>query len=173
VEIASIDEGIHIDSSDEHPANADSPRNQTLQPSSKITSEIPEAKKQDLEIVSIEEGICIDRRARQPANAALPNVETRQSDVKVTETIDWQSEKQPPAIDSIAWSIIISLSFPRYRIKTASPESTTKSPDTRKNRFPSSTTIFSIPESATPNPVTWRRFAGRQIVCGKEQIANA
>jgi hypothetical protein len=60
-EIIKTDEGMRIDSSDEHPENADSPSIESLEPASNVTTDrLSQPRKQHLEIVSIDEGMQID-----------------------------------------------------------------------------------------------------------------
>jgi hypothetical protein len=49
---------------------------------------------------------------------------------------------------------------------------TTKSPQTPKNRLPLSTVTLLIPEPVIANPFKWRRLAGRKIDSRPEHPSN-
>jgi hypothetical protein len=56
-----MEEGIHIDFSNEQPEKADSPRIETLQPGSNVTAErFLHAEKQSSEMIVTDEGTQID-----------------------------------------------------------------------------------------------------------------
>jgi hypothetical protein len=75
---------MQIDSSDEQPANADSPRLDRVQPVSNVRDESWEQQqKQDFEIVSIDEGIQIDSSDLQSSKADSPSFEIFESSSNV------------------------------------------------------------------------------------------
>jgi hypothetical protein len=70
-----IEEGMQIDTSDEHHKNVNSPRTEILQPDSNVKDDrFPQLVKQLPETVSTDEGMQIDSN-EQPRNADSPRIE--------------------------------------------------------------------------------------------------
>jgi hypothetical protein len=77
--------GKQIDFSEQQILNAHSPRNDSLQPDSKVTLErSSQPTKHNSEIMPTDDGIEIDRSAEHPSNADSPRMDVRQPDSNVT-----------------------------------------------------------------------------------------
>jgi hypothetical protein len=119
LEKVSTEEGIQIDSSDSHSANAASPKIETLQPGSNVTFErFVQSLKQDSGIVSMDEGMQIDSSDQHSENAKSPRVEGLKSAANVTEEIDRHPLKYPRKRLEISIPRGNSSSRPRYRIRS-------------------------------------------------------
>jgi hypothetical protein len=154
LEILSVFEGMQTDRSDEQCRNADSSRAESRQPGSNIKVEsFLQNAKQDFEMTSIDEGIQIDSSDIQAKNANSPRVEILQPVSKRIDKRQLHPEKHPVEIVSISLEIVTSSSVPRYRTRQTSPNETRKSPKTRKQQFPASTTIFLISDRIIAKPL--------------------
>jgi hypothetical protein len=77
--MVSTDEGTTIDSSDEHIANARSPKSEIREPDSNVSSEsLVQREKQLAGMASIDGGMQIDLSDEQSTNAAFPTCDRSQ-----------------------------------------------------------------------------------------------